>query len=153
MPRTFRWVPPLHALCHRRISVNKGLSEKLNSEEKEKIMDALKDGQSWLDSNPEADAEEIIAAQGNSIRAFLKPWEDIAVYVSPGREIPFGTWVGHPISTPDSRQILRMLALQSRTWGRRRNLKVSNPAKHRFDSGRLRAIYIFVTNQFWWVKN
>merc|ERR1711877_58411 len=38
---------------------NKGLSEKLESEEKEQIMDALKDGQSWLDSNPEADAEEI----------------------------------------------------------------------------------------------
>merc|ERR1711920_196972 len=38
---------------------NKGLSEKLDSDEKEKIMDALKDGQSWLDSNPEADAEEI----------------------------------------------------------------------------------------------
>jgi len=38
---------------------NKGLSEKLDSEEKEKIMDALKDGQSWLDSNPEADAEEV----------------------------------------------------------------------------------------------
>merc|ERR1712186_77415 len=38
---------------------NKGLSEKLDSEEKEKITDALKDGQSWLDSNPEADAEEI----------------------------------------------------------------------------------------------
>merc|ERR1712100_413865 len=38
---------------------NKGLSEKLDEEEKEKIMDALKDGQSWLDSNPEADAEEI----------------------------------------------------------------------------------------------
>merc|ERR1712027_191051 len=38
---------------------NKGLSEKLDSEEKEKIMDALKDGQSWIDSNPEADAEEI----------------------------------------------------------------------------------------------
>merc|ERR1711904_458736 len=38
---------------------NKGLSEKLDSEEKEKIQDALKDGQSWLDSNPEADAEEI----------------------------------------------------------------------------------------------
>merc|ERR1712185_620405 len=38
---------------------NKGLSEKLDSEEKEKIMDALKDGQSWLDSNPEAGAEEI----------------------------------------------------------------------------------------------
>merc|ERR1711939_316594 len=38
---------------------NKVLSEKLDSEEKEKIMDALKDGQSWLDSNPEADAEEV----------------------------------------------------------------------------------------------
>merc|ERR1712021_22055 len=38
---------------------NKGLSEKLDSEEKEKVMDALKDGQSWLDSNPEADAKEI----------------------------------------------------------------------------------------------
>merc|ERR1712013_499750 len=38
---------------------NKGLSEKLESDEKEQIMDALKDGQSWLDSNPEADAEEI----------------------------------------------------------------------------------------------
>merc|ERR1712085_5928 len=37
---------------------NKGLSEKLDEEEK-KIQDALKDGQSWLDSNPEADAEEI----------------------------------------------------------------------------------------------
>merc|ERR1712182_175225 len=38
---------------------NKGLSEKLDSEEKEKIMDAIKDGQSWMDSNPEADPEEI----------------------------------------------------------------------------------------------
>merc|ERR1711939_1100612 len=38
---------------------NKGLSEKLDSEEKEQIMDAIKDGQSWMDSNPEADAEEI----------------------------------------------------------------------------------------------
>merc|ERR1712085_214902 len=38
---------------------NKGLSEKLDEEEKEKILDALKDGQSWIDSNPEADAEEI----------------------------------------------------------------------------------------------
>ena len=37
---------------------NKGLSEKLDSDEKEKIADAIKDGQSWLDSNPEADAEE-----------------------------------------------------------------------------------------------
>merc|ERR1712110_1196756 len=38
---------------------NKGLSEKLDEDEKETIMDALRDGQSWLDSNPEADAEEI----------------------------------------------------------------------------------------------
>merc|ERR1712037_54530 len=38
---------------------NKGLSEKMGEDEKEKIQDALKDGQSWLDSNPEADAEEI----------------------------------------------------------------------------------------------
>merc|ERR1712241_1387148 len=38
---------------------NKGLSEKLDEDEKEQIMDAIKDGQSWMDSNPEADAEEI----------------------------------------------------------------------------------------------
>merc|ERR1712066_576290 len=38
---------------------NKGLSEKMDSEEKENILEALKDGQSWMDSNPEADAEEI----------------------------------------------------------------------------------------------
>merc|ERR1719453_1084382 len=38
---------------------NKGLSEKLEADDKEKIMDAIKDGQEWLDSNPEADAEEI----------------------------------------------------------------------------------------------
>merc|ERR1711935_258424 len=38
---------------------NKGLSEKLDDDEKEQVMEALKDGQSWLDSNPEADAEEI----------------------------------------------------------------------------------------------
>merc|ERR1711967_224330 len=38
---------------------NKGLSEKMDSDEKEMILDALKDGQSWIDSNPEADAEEI----------------------------------------------------------------------------------------------
>jgi len=38
---------------------NKGLSEKLDDDEKEQITEALKDGQSWLDSNPEADAEEI----------------------------------------------------------------------------------------------
>ena len=38
---------------------NKGLKEKMDSDEKEKILDALKDGQSWIDSNPEADADEI----------------------------------------------------------------------------------------------
>merc|ERR1711879_421310 len=38
---------------------NKGLSEKMDEDEKEKIQDAFKDGQSWLDSNPEADSEEI----------------------------------------------------------------------------------------------
>merc|ERR1712070_800175 len=38
---------------------NKGLSEKLDDDEKEQIVEAIKDGQAWLDSNPEADAEEI----------------------------------------------------------------------------------------------
>merc|ERR1712070_60025 len=38
---------------------NKGLSEKLDSDEKEKIQDALKDAEEWMSSNPEADAEEI----------------------------------------------------------------------------------------------
>merc|ERR1712070_1258947 len=38
---------------------SKGLSEKLEEDEKEKIKDALQDGQSWLNSNPEADVEEV----------------------------------------------------------------------------------------------
>jgi len=38
---------------------NKGLSDKLDSSEKETILDALKDGKAWLDTNPEADAEEV----------------------------------------------------------------------------------------------
>jgi len=38
---------------------NKGLSEKLDDDEKETIEDALKDGNEWLESNPEAEAEEI----------------------------------------------------------------------------------------------
>jgi len=37
----------------------KSLSDQMDSDEKENILDALKDGQSWLDSNPEADADEI----------------------------------------------------------------------------------------------
>jgi len=43
-----------------KISVdNKGLRFNMVSDDKEKILDALKDGQSWLYSNPEADFEEI----------------------------------------------------------------------------------------------
>merc|ERR1712196_423826 len=38
---------------------NKGLGEKMDEDEKETIEDAIKDGQDWLSSNPEADAEEI----------------------------------------------------------------------------------------------
>jgi heat shock protein 5 len=38
---------------------SKGLSEKMESAEKETILSALEEGQQWLDSNPEADAEEI----------------------------------------------------------------------------------------------
>merc|ERR1712144_143850 len=38
---------------------NKGLGEKMDEDEKETIDDAIKDGQDWLSSNPEADAEEI----------------------------------------------------------------------------------------------
>ena len=37
---------------------NKGLSEKMESDKKGQILSALKDGQSRLDSNPEAVAEE-----------------------------------------------------------------------------------------------
>jgi len=36
-----------------------GLNEKMESAEKETILSALEEGQQWLDSNPEADAEEI----------------------------------------------------------------------------------------------
>jgi len=38
---------------------NKGLSEKLDDDEKETIQDALKDGEEWLQSNGEAEADEI----------------------------------------------------------------------------------------------
>merc|ERR1712072_1568193 len=38
---------------------NKGLGEKMDEDEKETVDDAIKDGQDWLASNPEADAEEI----------------------------------------------------------------------------------------------
>jgi len=38
---------------------NKGLSEKMDANEKERILDTLKDGESWLASNSEANVEEI----------------------------------------------------------------------------------------------
>merc|ERR1712185_314357 len=38
---------------------NKGLSEKLEDEEKEKIKEALSEAESWLSENAEADPEEI----------------------------------------------------------------------------------------------
>ena len=40
---------------------NKRLSEKMEEEEKmkEKVLHAIKNGQEWMDFNPEADAEEI----------------------------------------------------------------------------------------------
>merc|ERR1711943_144374 len=38
---------------------NKGLGEKMDEDEKETIDDAIKDGQDWLSSNPDADTEEI----------------------------------------------------------------------------------------------
>merc|ERR1712096_534137 len=38
---------------------NKGLSEKLDDEEKEQINEAIKDGEDWLTANPEGEAEDI----------------------------------------------------------------------------------------------
>ena len=35
-----------------------GISERVDSEERQQIQDALKDGQAWLDSHPEADTED-----------------------------------------------------------------------------------------------
>merc|ERR1719473_766201 len=37
----------------------KGLGEKMDEDEKETVDDAVKDGQEWLSSNQDADAEEI----------------------------------------------------------------------------------------------
>lgn len=39
-------------------SENKSLGKKLDDEGKDKIQDALRDGQFWLDLNPEAEADE-----------------------------------------------------------------------------------------------
>ena len=38
---------------------NKALSKKMEEEEKVKVLDAIQDGQEWMNSNPEAEAEEI----------------------------------------------------------------------------------------------
>merc|ERR1712048_100449 len=38
---------------------NSGLSDKMEPEEEKEVLDALKDGQMWLDANPEADTEDI----------------------------------------------------------------------------------------------
>merc|ERR1712048_951382 len=48
---------------------NGGLSEKMEPEEKQEIRDALRDGQSWLDANPEADADDIKEKQAEVTRA------------------------------------------------------------------------------------
>merc|ERR1712146_561405 len=37
----------------------KGLGDKMEEDDKEKVKEAMEDGQSWMDSNPEADAEDI----------------------------------------------------------------------------------------------
>merc|ERR1719284_1820701 len=37
----------------------KGLADKMDEEDKEKVKEALEDGESWISSNAEADAEEI----------------------------------------------------------------------------------------------
>merc|ERR1712014_387482 len=37
----------------------KGLADKMDEDDKEKVKEALDDGQSWLDSNAESDAEDI----------------------------------------------------------------------------------------------
>jgi len=47
---------------------NGGLSEKMKPEEKQEILDALKDGQSWLDANAEADADDIKRKQDEVTR-------------------------------------------------------------------------------------
>ena len=38
---------------------NKGLSEKLDEDEKSTVLDAVKEGESWLGENPDAEADEI----------------------------------------------------------------------------------------------
>jgi len=60
-----------------------GLSEKMEPEEKQVILDALKDGQSWLDANPEADADEIKEKQ-NQVSGICAPI--VSKYAGGGRD-------------------------------------------------------------------
>merc|ERR1711937_603495 len=46
----------LHSL---KSAVEGSLAEKIDEDDKEKIKEAMDDGQSWMDSNPEAEPEEI----------------------------------------------------------------------------------------------
>jgi heat shock protein 5 len=46
-----------------------GLADRMDSDEKEKVLDSLREGQDWLDSNPEADAEDIREKQQEVERA------------------------------------------------------------------------------------
>merc|ERR1711972_338067 len=48
------------------------LSDKMDPEEKQEISNALRDGQSWLDANPEADADEIKEKQ-NQVSGICAP--------------------------------------------------------------------------------
>ena len=48
---------------------NRGLSDKLDSEEKEKITDALQDGQYWIDSNPKADVDKRMRSNGLNVNS------------------------------------------------------------------------------------
>merc|ERR1712061_714808 len=48
------------------------LSDNMDPEEKQEILNALRDGQSWLDANPEADADEIKEKQ-NQVSGICAP--------------------------------------------------------------------------------
>merc|ERR1719164_413169 len=64
---------------------NKGLGEKMDEDEKETIDDAIKDGQDWLSSNPEADAEEIKEKREGDYRRCHQGWAGLAVEQPGGR--------------------------------------------------------------------
>merc|ERR1712232_859692 len=50
----------LHSLRGSTSSEGSNLAGKMSAEDNEQLVSALNDGQAWLDSNPDADAEEII---------------------------------------------------------------------------------------------